>query len=185
MLNVQILFGHKVSGIEQDESCATVECETSDGPKYFKCKYVVGADGARSTVRKVLGIEFEGYTLDRWIVACNVRFPFRDYGFSRGQFIVHPEHFAMVGKIDPTGLFRVSYNEDGSMTREEAIANAHNKFEKIFPGPKPLKKDAYELVMCSPYRVHQRCSTQFRKGRVLLCGDCAHACNPYGVKKLN
>ena len=179
--NVKILFSHKVVEINETGECATVTCETDTVNKVsLTADYVVGADGARSTVRKLMDVEFEGFTLDRWIVACNVHYPFRDYGFYRGQFIVHPEHFAMVGKIDPTGLYRVSYNEDGSLTREEAIARVHEKFSAIFPGPKPLSRDAYKLVMCSPYRVHQRCSTTFRKGRFLLAGDAAHACNPFG-----
>jgi 2-polyprenyl-6-methoxyphenol hydroxylase-like FAD-dependent oxidoreductase len=47
----------------------------------------------------------------------------------------------------------------------------------MFPGPKPVK---YELKMFSPYRLHQRCSSSFKVGRVVLAGDAAHACNPFG-----
>jgi 4-nitrocatechol/4-nitrophenol 4-monooxygenase len=74
-------------------------------------------------------------------------------------------------------MYRVSYGEDASLTYDEARANLSNKFNAIFPGPKPVK---YDLKMFSPYKLHQRRATKFRVGRVLLAGDAAHACNPFG-----
>ena len=49
----------------------------------------------------------------------------------------------------------------------------------MFPGPKPVT-GKYKLEMFSPYKLHQRASNKFRVGRVLLAGDAAHACNPFG-----
>jgi 2-polyprenyl-6-methoxyphenol hydroxylase-like FAD-dependent oxidoreductase len=74
-------------------------------------------------------------------------------------------------------MYRVSYGEDASLSYEEARANLDNKFNAIFPGAKPVK---YDLRMFSPYKLHQRRSNKFRVGRVLLAGDAAHACNPFG-----
>lgn len=162
----------------------TATCETPEGTKKITAKYLIGADGGKSTVRKILDLGYDGFTLPQWLVACNVRYPFRDFGFQRGQFIVHPQHFCMVGKIDPTGLYRVSYNEQENLTKEEVLANVHNKFEAIFPGPKPLSKDAYQIEVVSPYRIHQRSASSYRKGRSFLAGDAAHACSPFGGKRL-
>ena len=145
--------------------------ETPEGTTELRGRYLAGADGGRSTVRKILDLGYDGFTLPQWLVACNVRYPFREYGFDRGQFIVHPQHFCLVGKIDPTGLYRVSYNEQEHLTKEEVLANVHNKFEAIFPGPKPLSKDAYKIEMVSPYRIHQRSARSYRKGRSFLVGD--------------
>ncbi|KAK7900169.1 hypothetical protein LTR67_003915 [Exophiala xenobiotica] len=177
----KILFNHRLQDVKQDESSITAVLETPDaGTKHITAKYLVGCDGGRSTVRKVLDLGYEGFTLPQWLVACNVRYPFRENGWDRGQFIVHPKHFCLVAKIDPTGLYRVSYNEQEDLTKEEVLANVHNKFEAIFPGPKPLKKDAYKIEACSPYRIHQRSATSYRKGRALVAGDAAHACSPFG-----
>lgn len=74
-------------------------------------------------------------------------------------------------------MYRCSYGEDASLTFEEARARLDYKYNKMFPGPKPVK---YDLQMFSPYKLHQRCSTKFRVGNVLLAGDAAHACNPFG-----
>jgi 2-polyprenyl-6-methoxyphenol hydroxylase-like FAD-dependent oxidoreductase len=148
----------------------------------MSAKYLAGCDGGRSTVRKLLDLSYDGFTLPQWLVACNVRYPFKAHGFQRTQFIVHPEHFCLIAKIDPTGLWRVSYNEKEDLTREEVLANVHQKFNAIFPGPKPLKQDSYEIEMISPYRIHQRSAPAYRKGNAFLAGDAAHACSPFGGK---
>ena len=74
-------------------------------------------------------------------------------------------------------MYRVSYGEDANLTYEQACANLDTKFNALFPGPKPVE---YDLRMFSPYKLHQRRSNKFRVGRVLLAGDAAHVCNPFG-----
>ena len=94
--NVKLLWNHKVVGVEQDEEGVTAVCETAEGEVRISAEYLVGADGARSTVRKLIGCTFDGFTYDKLVVATNVVYPFREHGFASGQFIIHPEHFAMV-----------------------------------------------------------------------------------------
>lgn len=174
------MFNHKLSELRETEDSIIATLETPHGNKEISARYLAGCDGGRSTTRKLLGLTYDGFTLPQWLVACNVRYPFKENGFERGQFIVHPEHFSLIAKIDPSGLWRCSYNEKEDLTKEEVLANVHNKFEAMFPGPKPLKKDAYKLEMVSPYRIHQRTAPSYRKGRALLAGDAAHACSPFG-----
>jgi 2-polyprenyl-6-methoxyphenol hydroxylase-like FAD-dependent oxidoreductase len=94
--HTQILWNHRVVGIKQDSGGVTAICDTKDGKVRISGEYLVGADGARSTVRKLIGCTFDGFTYDKMVVATNVFYPFREYGFASGQFIIHPEHFAMV-----------------------------------------------------------------------------------------
>jgi 2-polyprenyl-6-methoxyphenol hydroxylase-like FAD-dependent oxidoreductase len=96
--NAKVLWNHKVVGIEQNDDSVTAICETNleNGEVRVTGKYLVGADGARSTVRKLIGCKFDGFTYDKMVVATNVYYPFRENGFATGQFIIHPEHFAMV-----------------------------------------------------------------------------------------
>lgn len=93
---VRVLFGHRVVDIEQNSEKVVAVVETMEGQRRLNAKYLVGADGARSTVRKQIGCTFDGFTYDKMIVAKNVYYPFIENGFHRGQFIVHPEHFALV-----------------------------------------------------------------------------------------
>jgi FAD binding domain len=94
--NAKALWSHEVVGIDNRADSVTVICNTPNGKKEITAKYVVGADGARSTVRKLIGCTFDGFTYDKMVVATNVYYPFREHGFKWGQFIVHPDHFALV-----------------------------------------------------------------------------------------
>lgn len=154
--------------------------ETPTGIRHITSQYLAGCDGGRSAVRKLLGMTYDGMTIPQWLVACNVRYPFEKHGYTRAQFIVDPDHFCLIGRIDPSGLWRVSYAENGDLTREEVLANVHNKFAALFPGPKPLSMDDYQTEIVSPYRIHQRSAPSYRKGRSFLAGDAAHACAPFG-----
>lgn len=72
--NVTTLFGHKVVDLGQDEDRAWIHVDTPNGPKKLEADYIVGCDGASSTVRRLLhGDEFPGKTWDKQIVATNVR----------------------------------------------------------------------------------------------------------------
>lgn len=181
----QMLFEHKITDIEETANgCSvTATVATPAGAKKITAQYLAGCDGGRSTVRKLLAMPYDGFTIPQWPVACNVRYPFEEYGYTRSQFVVHPEHFCLIGRIDPSGLWRVSYAEREDLTRDEVLANVHAKFAAIFPsGGRPLSKDDYEIEMVSPYRIHQRSALSYRKGRSFLAGDAAHACAPFGGK---
>jgi 2-polyprenyl-6-methoxyphenol hydroxylase-like FAD-dependent oxidoreductase len=75
--NVRVLFNHKCVDVGQDEDKAWVEAETEEGIKRFEAQYVIGCDGASSTVRKRMfpgerGSDFPGWTWDKQVVATNV-----------------------------------------------------------------------------------------------------------------
>src|SRR3977135_312994 len=57
-----IRFGHEVTAVRQDDDGATVTANTASGPVEIAGRYVLAADGARSAVRRALGVEFEGFT---------------------------------------------------------------------------------------------------------------------------
>ncbi|EJU01099.1 FAD/NADP-binding domain-containing protein [Dacryopinax primogenitus] len=177
--NVKLLWNHKVTALSPDENAASVEVESPEGTKTFTANWVVGADGAASTVRKLLDLPFEGHTWEEPVVATNVVFPFEKYGMWDSNFIVDPEHWALIARVAKGGVWRCSYGEVPGLTREEYIARQPMKYDAMFPkgAPRPLQ---YDLQMISPYKLHQRCATTFRVGRVCLAGDAAHVCNPFG-----
>jgi 2-polyprenyl-6-methoxyphenol hydroxylase-like FAD-dependent oxidoreductase len=180
--NTEILWGHKIVGVEQDEKEARAIVQTTDGQtKKIGGDYLVGADGASSGVRTALfGKEYPGETLDKQIVATNVYLPFDErFGYWDSNFIVHPTDWYMAAKITTDGLWRVTYGDDASLSREEIIKRQPLRYEKILPGnPKP---GDYKLISMSPYKLQQRCAKSFRVGRILLVADAAHLCNPLYV----
>src|SRR5262245_38725492 len=58
--NVEVMFGHEVTGVLQTDRGVTVEVRGPDGIVRHSGGYLIGADGGRSTVRKASGIAFEG-----------------------------------------------------------------------------------------------------------------------------
>ncbi|KAF1976964.1 FAD/NAD(P)-binding domain-containing protein [Bimuria novae-zelandiae CBS 107.79] len=179
--NTQILWGHKLVDVKQDENGATAIVETTDGErKRFTGDYLVGADGASSGVRTALfGKEYPGETLPQQIVATNVYLPFDEkFGYWDSNFIIHPTEWYMAAKVTKDGIWRVTYGDDESLSREEIVKRQPARYEKILPGhPKP---NEYKLVGISPYKLQQRCAPSFRVGKIVLVADAAHLCNPFG-----
>ncbi|KAJ9634990.1 hypothetical protein H2204_005945 [Knufia peltigerae] len=177
--NAKIHYLHKVTRLEQGQDKAKVYVDTPEGEKVFEADYIVGCDGANSTVRRALfGDEFPGYTWPEQIVATNVYYDISKFGWGQGAFIVDPENFALIALLQKDGLYRVSYGEKVGLTKEEYEARQPEKFRKILPG-NPEPKD-YKLVSLNPYKIHQRCAQSFKVGRFLLAADAAHLCNPFG-----
>ncbi|KAK3302923.1 uncharacterized protein B0T15DRAFT_402797 [Chaetomium strumarium] len=183
----EIKYGHKVVEIGEDKergkARVRVEKDGEGGVKeeeVHEADYVVGCDGANSTIRRKLFGEmvFPGFTWDKQIVATNMYYDFEPYDYDDSQFFVHPEHWHMVAKIQTDGLTRVTYGELGGLTYDQLKERQPAKFQAFLPGnPTP---DKYRLVSFSPYKVHQRCVDKMRVGRFILAADAAHLCNPFG-----
>jgi 2-polyprenyl-6-methoxyphenol hydroxylase-like FAD-dependent oxidoreductase len=171
----QVRWGCKVTAIAQDADAVTVTCETAEGEVQLQAPWFVGADGARSGVRKAMGLAFEGVTWPEWFVATNVFFDFEANGFGQSNIINDPDHWAIIPKIDQTGLWRCTYREDPGMPEDEIRARLPERYALFH---RALADVAPEQV--SPYRVHNRCIESFRIGRVLMAGDAAHVVNPIG-----
>ena len=173
--NAQVHWNSRVVGLSQDDEQVRVTAEGPDGPREYRARWLVAADGATSTIRQTLGIDFAGMTWPERFVATNIRYDFEAHGFAKTNLMIDPEYGAVVAKIDDTELWRVTYAEDLHLPVESVPDRMGAYFDTVLPGPKE-----FELVHHSPYRMHQRAAETFRAGRVLLAGDAAHATNPTG-----
>ncbi len=173
--NARVLWSHKVVGLSQDAGGVTLTVATPEGPRELHADWVVGTDGARSSVRTLLGLPFEGHTWPDRFVATNVEYDFEKYDFELANMIADPENWAVVARLGRENLWRVTYGEDAELAEDEVFARIPSHYAAVFPGKEP-----YRIVAWSPYRVQERCASAFRVGRALLAGDAAHACNPCG-----
>lgn len=191
----RVLWSHRVVKVGQNKDTAWVSVDTGNEIQRFEADYVLGCDGASSTVRRELfGPGYPGETLNAQLVATNVRLPlalagypnitltyqvyynFDQYNYSDLNFIIHPKDFYLAARINTDGLYRVTYGDIPGLTREEYIARQPMRYQEILPGnPKP---GDYKITNISPYRMQQRCAPSFRMGRVVLAADAAHVCNP-------
>lgn len=170
--NVRIRWGVRCTDIAQHADRVAISAETADGKLEFESAWVIAADGGRSSIRKALGLGFDGVTWPRRFVATNVYFDFDRYGWPSG-YLVDPVWGAVVSKITKEGLWRVTFSESESLDLDTVEERIHAYLAHILPGDKK-----YDLTLYSPYSMHQRSAPQYRVGRVLLAGDSAHVTNP-------
>src|SRR5215813_2720769 len=182
MPNVEIVMGCSVTEIRQDETQVTVVA----GERQFIADYVIGADGGRSTVRKCLDIEFEGYTWPERFLVITTKFDFEQaLGCCPRSYISDPEEWTNLFKVrgdDLKGRWRAVFPARENEADEEAFSEAAvcRRMRKLWRDH-PMES----LVHRNIYRVHQRVSKAFQAGRVFLAGDAAHVNNPVGGLGLN
>ena len=174
-LGTRVHFNHKLVGLRQDASSVTAEVETPDGQAEINAKWAIGADGARSTTRRLLGLEFEGHTWPNRFVATNVYCDFEALGFQQENFVCDPVYGGVIALLDREGLWRLTYQEDASTDPETFMERLPERYAHFMPEGTP-----YRIKAARPYAIHQRCAERLREGRVILAGDSAHATNPCG-----
>ena len=184
--NVAVEFSARVGGFEQFDDRVEVEVETATGRRRVSASYLIGADGGRSTVRKGLEIEFEGYTHPERFLVLTTTYPFgTEFAECSRNYFSDPDEWAALFKVtgdDGNGLWRVVFPTRLMESEEEAFEEAavQARLQRFFPKPGP-----YPVVHRNIYNVHQRVAAAFRKGRAFLAGDSAHVNNPLGGLGLN
>ncbi|MBI3435316.1 MAG: FAD-dependent monooxygenase [Proteobacteria bacterium] len=186
LANARVAFSTRVCAFEEREDRVEVEVATATARRRLSGSYLIGADGARSTVRKALGIEFEGYThSERFLVLTTSHAFDAEFAACSRNYFSDPDEWAALFKVagdDGTGLWRVLFptrpKETDAQALDEAAAEA--RLQKFFP-----KTGSYPVVHRNIYNVHQRVAAAFRRGRAFLVGDAAHVNNPLGGLGLN
>ncbi|WP_141585055.1 FAD-dependent oxidoreductase [Actinomadura sp. WMMA1423] len=190
-LGVEIRRGHEVVGLSQDDDAVTIDVAGPNGADRLRARYLVGADGAHSTTRKLSGIEFPGVTYDRMTVfsahatvpadwvdpatgALNVPGygaipPFLPHRTEGGGFAYAP----MPGHpplISATEWDRP--DTDAPMTLEELRASIRRVLGVDVPLGPPDGQGPHVLRRLTGGNT--RVAERFRDGRVFLIGDAAH-----------
>ena len=145
--------------------------------------YLVSAEGARSIVRKELGIEFEGFTYPDRTLNIEVAYDFRQHGYTERNYISDPDEWSnLFHWLGPPDRWRVHFptapeEDETALTRPDALQARLQRFL-------PTGKD-FDIVGSNLYVVHQRVAEKFRRGRAILAGDSAHVNSPIGAMGMN
>ena len=181
--HVDLRFGWRVEAVEQDEDGVRVRGVDPDGKPFEQTgRILVGADGARSIVRKSMDLAFEGKTYPETTVLATTTHRFEDQlpGLSNVNYVWREGGtFSLLRLRDK---WRCSLYPDEGETIEQVMEpeRIQRKLQTIAP-----KDGDYEIIDLRPYRVHMRIVDDYRQGRFVLAGDAAHVNSPSGGMGMN
>jgi 3-(3-hydroxy-phenyl)propionate hydroxylase len=182
-----VRFSHNVTGLTQDADGVEIEVASPSGTERIRADYVIGCDGGRSTVRKLADIEFEGFTYPEKFIKIATTFEFETVNSNLcfRNYFSDPREWCNLFKVrgeSPGGLWRAIFPipDDEDETTALSPGRIEARLQKFFP-----KAGPYHVEYVNLYAVHQRVAATFRKGRIMLAGDSAHANNPIGGMGMN
>jgi 2-polyprenyl-6-methoxyphenol hydroxylase-like FAD-dependent oxidoreductase len=181
--NYRIEFDKRVCGARQDADGVTVTLMGADGAtEERRARWLIGADGARSEVRKALDVEFEGFTWPERFLVIGTTFDFYETvpGLDAVSYVADPTQWHFYLQIP--SMWRMMFPIAPEVSDETATSRDFARRTLATVQPDATDDDIAHVTL---YRVHQRVAKTFRVGRAFLAGDAAHINNPLGGMGMN
>ena len=182
--NIELRLSTTFTSFTQDASGVTaLATDPAGATEPIGGAYLVSCEGARSIVRKELGIAFEGFTYADRTLNIEVAYDFRQHGYAERNYISDPDEWSnLFHWKGPPDRWRVHFptapdEDEGSLMRPEAL---QARLQRFLPTGRP-----FDIVGSNLYTVHQRVAKRFRGGRAILAGDAAHVNSPIGAMGMN
>jgi 3-(3-hydroxy-phenyl)propionate hydroxylase len=178
----RLQFDAAVAGVSQSASGVEVAVKRNGRAETHAGRWLIGADGARSDVRRALAIDFEGFTWPERFLVVSTPFDFYQVipDLVSVTYVADPQRWHFLLQIP--GLWRVMFPvaPDESDALALTPGFAQSLLATVVPGV-----TGYEIGHTTLYKVHQRVAKTFRLGRTFLAGDAAHINNPLGGMGMN
>jgi len=176
--NVKAHFGTEAIEVSQDEKKVRAVLRTAGQKRIIQAKFLVGADGGRSGVRKSLDIEMEGKTFaEPWLIV--------DLKSTRNrcfhtEVFCHPKRPAIT-LPGPDGIRRYEFK----LRTHESIETAETEqfARQLLREVGPDGEQEFRRVQV--YTFHARIAERWRDGRMFLAGDAAHLTPPFAGQGMN
>ncbi len=184
---LQKRFKNKVVGVTPGADHVTLQVETPDGTYTLSTDWLVVADGARSPIRTLLGLDIEGQVFkDRFLIADVVMkadFPAERWFWFDPPF--HPNQSVLLHK-QADNVWRIDFQLgwDADPVEEKKPENVIPRIQAMLAAQGGVARE-FELEWVSVYTFQCRRMNRFNHGRVLFVGDAAHQVSPFGARGAN
>jgi 2-polyprenyl-6-methoxyphenol hydroxylase-like FAD-dependent oxidoreductase len=171
-------FENELEGLRQDEQgvSATVMDSTCGQKVQVRSNYVIGADGAHSRVREILGIKTVGSAIPGFVI--NILFRADLSAWVEGRsinicFIGNPEARGVLAKLPSLNqwYFQASHPQADAPTPAEIAPERCREIVRKAIGVESLE---LEIIRAAPWSSAARCADRYSEKRVFIAGDAAH-----------
>jgi 3-(3-hydroxy-phenyl)propionate hydroxylase len=180
---IELRGRNRVDAVTPGSDHVTLEVMTPDGPYRLQADWLIACDGARSPLRGMLGLAFDGRVFEDNFLIADVKMK---ADFPTERWFWFEPHFksgdsALLHK-QPDDIWRIDFQLGWNIDRARELEPARIRARvdaMLGPGVE------YELDWCSIYTFQCRRMERFRHGRVLFAGDSAHQVSPFGARGAN
>ena len=183
---IDIRWLSEVAAVTQDESGVELDIVTPQGNYPLRGQYLLAADGARSSVRNLLGLRLNGRNLPGNYVIADIRMD-HDFPTERRSFFessANPEATILIHR-QPDNIWRVDWQVPAGADLEEAVTETTVRERVAAILAMIGHRGEWELEWWSIYTANTLCLDDYCHDRVLFVGDSAHIVPIFGVRGLN